>query len=134
MRLERLHLEKADPLLQDVLRRADGHEILHVIMVLASQVENGEIYADQELDPSHFASRKDYRQYLITKRQDQLRKELGETFQALRNLSLNFRGETISRAVVVEGAAHNILKALELPGIYRASLDTPVIEKLSNSE
>lgn len=127
MKLNKRHLEKIDPLLQDALRRAEGDEVLRAVVVLGP--ENFDAEKDgvsKELAPAQFPSRQDYRKALITRRQSQLAEDISDTLQKLLALSLTPRGGTISRTVVVEGPARQILTSLELPGVRHASLDQPI--------
>lgn len=127
MKLDKRHTEKIDPLLRDALRRAEEKEILRTVMVLGPESKDAEKgLREQELDPSQFPSRVEYRQALIKHRQAKLADDIGDTLQALRDLSLTPRGGTISRAVVVEGSARQILASLDLPGVRHASLDRPI--------
>ena len=129
MILEKVHMDKTDPLLQDALRQAGEDEILRAVMLLgpADGGDNEEKgWVGQEPDPSQFPSRKAYRQALIEQRQSQLAGDIGQTVEALQELSLAPRGGKISRVVVVEGQTHQILTALDLPGVQHASLDQPI--------
>jgi hypothetical protein len=127
MKLEDRHVQKIDPLLQDALGQAEDEEILRAVMVLGPEsgdTEKG--WRGEAPEPSQFRSRKAYRQALIEQRQSQLVEDIGQTLEALRDLSLTPRGGKTSRVVVVEGPAHQILTALDLPGVQHASLDRPV--------
>jgi hypothetical protein len=127
MKLEQRHIKKIDPLLQNALKQAGGDEQLCVIMVLGSESrDTGDNYIYQQLNPSEFPSRQNYREALIKQRQAQLDREIGDTLSALQNLSLFVRDRTISHSVVVKGAARQILESLELPGVRYASLDRPL--------
>lgn len=63
---------------------------------------------------------------MIDRRQRRLNDDIGDTLRALKALSLLPRGGTISRTVVIEGPARQILNSLELPGIRHTTLDQPV--------
>jgi hypothetical protein len=127
MKLRKGHIDKTDPLLQDVLGQADGSEVFRVVMLLGSESKEEERRSlDQEPDPSQFPSRKAYRQALIDQRQSQLADDIGQTLETLQELSLAPRGGKISRVVVVEGQAQQILTALDLPGVQHASLDQAI--------
>jgi hypothetical protein len=82
--------------------------------------------AEKKLSPAQFRSRSAYRGAMIDRRQRRLNDEVGDTLRALRTLSLFPQGGAISRTVVVEGPARQILVSLELPGIRHASLDQPI--------
>ena len=127
MKLEERHEEKIDPLLWDALWRAEEDEVLRVVMVLGPEpgdTEKG--LGARELGPSEYASRVEYRQALIEQRRAWLSDRVGGTVRALRDLSLTSRKETLSRTVVVEGPASQILTSLDLPGVYHSSLDRPI--------
>lgn len=127
MKLRKGHVNKIDPLLQDALRQAEGNEILRAVMLLGPESGDAEkVWVSRELDPSQFPSRKAYRQALIEQRQSQLADDIGQTLEALQDLALAPRGGKVSRVVVVEGQAHQILTALDLPGVQHASLDQPI--------
>lgn len=127
MKLSERQIEKMDPLLLDALRRAQGDEVIRAVMVLGP--ESGDTKREdvsQALNPARFPSHEVYRRALIAKRKNQLVLRLCDTLRALSELSLTPRGGTTSRAVVVEGTAHQILTSLELPGVSHASLDRPI--------
>jgi hypothetical protein len=127
MKLQERHTDKIDPLLRDALKQAQGDEMLRAVMVLGPERTDAEEgLTGEALDPAQFPSREAYRQTLITQRQNQLAHDLRETLQALQGLSLTPRGGTMSRTVVVEGPACQILASLDLPGVRHASLDRPI--------
>jgi len=127
VKLEKGHIDKADPLLQDALGQAEEDEVFRVVMLLGSEGRDEEKrLIGQEPDPSQFPSRTAYRRVLIEQRQDQLADDIGQTLEALQGLSLAPRGGKISRVVVVEGRAQQIVTALDLPGVQHASLDRPI--------
>jgi hypothetical protein len=123
MKIEEKQIEKADPLLQEALKRANGDEILRAIMLLGPEGDSEKNHIEQEPDPEQFADRAAYRQALINSRQRQISHQLGDIMQDLRARSLTLFGGTISPTVVVEGAAREILRSLDLPGVRHASLD-----------
>ena len=127
MKLEERHIQKIDSLLRDALRDAKGDEVLRAVMVLGPQgIDARKEYRDQELASSQFPSHEAYRKALIERRQSELVHDTGETRQALEDLSLSLRGGKISKTVVVEGSARQILASLELSGVRHASLDQPI--------
>jgi len=123
MKLEAQHIEKADPLLQEALKRATGDEILRTVMVLSPEREP---QSDRAPEPHQFSTRAAYRQALIQHREHQLAHALGSIMRALAALSLTVHGGRMSPTVVVEGAARKILQSLECPGVRHASLDRPL--------
>ncbi|GBF82827.1 NACHT domain-containing protein [Aphanothece sacrum] len=113
---------KIDPLLLTILPDAEGDEILQVVMVLGEDEANTS--TTKTLQPSQFSSRIEYRQALIEQRKQQLETgTVGQTVEALNNLSLTINGGKTSRFLVVEGTAKEIIKSLSLPGVKSATLD-----------
>lgn len=125
MRVNRKILNKADPELREALKNAEGEEVLSAILLLGPDQEE-RCTNTEELSPSQFPSRTDWRKALIAQRQQQMEQEIGGTIQALRDLGLEPHGGTITRAVVVQKEAQQVVKALELPGVRHASLDQPI--------
>ena len=126
MKLEEKQIEKADPLLQEALKKAKGDEIIRTIMLLGGEAEAGDRSAGQEPDPEQFADRASYRRALIENRERQISHQLGDVMRELRGRALKLTGGTISPTVVVEGAAREILRSLDLPGVRHASLDRAI--------
>jgi hypothetical protein len=127
MKLDEKQIEKIDPLLRDVLKDAEGDEVLRVVMVLESVKKDSEVDSKKEKpDPTKHSSQTAYRESLIEERQREVELETGETRRELENLSLEVRGGKISKTCVVEGSARQILASLELPGVHHASLDQPI--------
>ncbi len=116
---------KIDPLLREKLQGARGDETIRVVMVLGEDEHSSRI--DRQLHPSQFPSRTAWREALIKQRGSQLEDEIGDTLESLRRLSLQPRGGTIGRTVVVEGPVRDIVSSLELPGVRHASLDRPIM-------
>lgn len=128
MKLNTTHIQKLDPLLRKALERATGEEFLSTLMLLRPESKESANDAPEstEPDPSHFESREEYRGALIARQREMVSRGIEGTLQALADLSLRPRGGSISHAVVVQGAARQILSALELPGVAHATLDRPV--------
>lgn len=124
MKLDKESIAKADPLLEDTLKQAGEDENIRAVVVLGSSVPAGQV--DQEPHPSQFPSRQAWREAMVERRESQLEGEIGDTLEELRNLSLNPRGGTISRAVAVEGSARDIADSLALPGVNHAILDREI--------
>jgi ATP-dependent Lon protease len=114
MKLEHIHLTKIDALLQETLEPAERDDVIRVIMILDSTNKNVKNYAEHVHNAIQHHSRQNYREYLIAKRLEKLDNEFGEAFDALQNLSLNFKKGTLAKAIVVEGTVGSILAALEL--------------------
>jgi hypothetical protein len=113
---------KADPALCRALSRAEGKDVLRVLLLLAPASHD----SDAEPDPKAFPSRAEYRRALIERRQAQIQAQIGPTIEALHRLGLSPKGGTLSRGVVVEGPAKTVAAALELSAVEHASLDRPV--------
>ncbi|MGI8502541.1 MAG: NACHT domain-containing protein, partial [Hassallia sp.] len=123
MNLNESQIAKIDPLLEEVLTHARGNEEIRAIITLGAENQIKKDASNPPLDPNEFSSYEAYRQALIERRKNQLAEVVGDTVQALQNLSLKPIGGTLSRVVVVEGSANAILRSLELPGVNHVSLD-----------
>lgn len=121
MLLNQTHINKIDPLLKEELSKAQENE--DKLIRASVLLDASEIKVNSPLSPSQFSSRQAYRQALIDQRRLQMSEALGDTIKSLKKLLLKTEGDTISPVVVIEGKAHQILKALELPGVRHASLD-----------
>ena len=127
MKLEPKYLEKIDPLLETELREARGDEKLLVVMLLNdNSPEKEDNQFEPELHPSQFPDRKSYRQALINLQEKRVRNAIGDTLKELENLSLITKGGIISRTVVVEGTARQILASLALEAVNHVTLDQPI--------
>ncbi|NJP04470.1 MAG: hypothetical protein HC837_01960 [Chloroflexaceae bacterium] len=121
-------MQKADQFLQEALRNAQNDQVLRAVMVINDQDEP----VTQESvcppsDPSHYHSRKEYRQALIQRQQESMYLAHDDTLQALRDLKLAPRGGHIGHSVVVEGTASQLIRSLDLPGVLHASLDQAIL-------
>ncbi|WP_299999405.1 NACHT domain-containing protein [Anabaena sp. AL09] len=123
MNLKEDQISKIDPLLEEALMNARGDEKMRVIMTLGDENQLRNSQALPMLEPGNFSSSIAYKQALIERRKNQLSQVIGDTIQELRNLSLKPVGGTMSRVVVVEGSATDILNSLELSGVNNVSLD-----------
>jgi nucleoside-triphosphatase THEP1 len=123
MNLKEDQISKIDPLLEEFLMNARGDEKMRVIMILGDENQLRNNQALPMLEPGNFPSPTAYRQALIERRKNQLSEVIGNTIQELQNLSLKPLGGTMSRVVVVEGSATDILNSLELSGVNNVSLD-----------
>ena len=123
MNLKEDQISKIDPLLEEALMNARGDEKMRVIMTLGDENQLRNSQALPMLEPGNFPSSIAYRQALIERRKNQLSQVIGDTIQELQNLSLKPVGGTMSRVVVVEGSATDILNSLELSGVNNVSLD-----------
>ncbi len=122
MKLKNFHIEKSDPLLVSALEKAKPNEQLRIIAKLSTGGKT-EPRIEEFVAPARFTSRSAYRAHLIEKRKRRLAENHDETRQSLKNLSLEIKGGKLSKVVVLEGGARQILSSLELPGIAHASLD-----------
>lgn len=123
MNLKEDQITKIDPLLEEFLMNAKGDEKIRVIMTLGDENQLKSNQTLPILNPSDFSSSVDYRQALIERRKNQISQVIGETIQELQDLSLKPVGGTMSRVIVVEGSATDILRSLELSGVNHVSLD-----------
>ena len=123
MKLNESQIAKIDPLLEEVLMRAKGDEVIRAIMSLGDENQLNSNASNPPLEPQQFTSSEAYRQALIDRRKSQLTEVLGDTIQALQQLSLKTLGGGLSRVVVVEGSADAILRSLALSGVNHVSLD-----------
>lgn len=136
MKLKDTSVEKADPLLREALQNAEGDEVIRTIMLLDSEGDTTESRGaesdaeteteTEELHPSQFSTREEYRRNLIEQQKQKTTKRTRSTMQALLELSLRPVGGAISRAVVVEGSTRQIAAALDLPGVRHAILDRSI--------
>ena len=114
---------KVDPRLQEILTNADKNDYLHVIMILKEDESNTQ-HSNQIL-PTEFSSRAEYRKALIKHRKQQLaRGTIEQTITDLQELSLDiqFQSET-TKVLVVEGTVAQILESLNLAGVESVFAD-----------
>jgi len=127
MKLSDQHLEKADEQLLEALRNAEENQVLRTVMLLGSAsngVRRGEDAA--RVEPNDFDSHEDYRRALIQQQRERVEGEIAGAIQELRDLSLDVQGGKLSRSVVAEGPAAQILRSLDLPCVRHAALDQPI--------
>lgn len=125
MKLNDFHRKKSDPLLIKALEKAKPNEQLRIVAKLSSDGKS-ESAIEEFLAPASFTSRSEYRAHLIDKRKRAMAGNHNETRQSLKKLPLEIKGGKLSRIVVLEGGAQEILLSLELPGIAHASLDRQI--------
>ncbi|WP_373528343.1 NACHT domain-containing NTPase [Nostoc sp.] len=123
MKLNESQIAKIDPLLQEVLMRAKGNEVIRAIMSLGDENQIRLSASNSSVKPQQFTSSEAYRQALIDQRKSQLAEVLGNTIEELQQLSLKPVGGGLSRVVVVEGSADAILRSLALSGVNHVTLD-----------
>ncbi len=123
MNLKEDQISKIDPFLEEALMNARGDEKLRVIMTLGDENQLRSHQNVANLKPADFPSPTAYRLALIERQKNQLSEVIGDTIQELQNLSLKPIGGTMSRVLVVEGSATDILSSLELSGVNHVSLD-----------
>jgi hypothetical protein len=116
MNLTPFQQAKIDPLLREVLTNAGKDEQLQVIIIL--QEDNLEASSTNQILPSEFPSRTEYRKALIEHTKQQLAITVEQTVTALQNLSIDiqWQGET-SGALVAKGLKSQIVEAVNLPGV-----------------
>lgn len=124
MELNTMQIEKIDARLQNALKKANGDEVLRAVVTLGRV--DGEAESNPggpALDPSNFPSREHYKQELIKQQRQKTADGIGETLKELKGLSLVVHGGEVTRVVVAEGPARQILASLDIPGVQHASLD-----------
>lgn len=120
MKLKEEHIAKIDPLMEAALRQSHGDE--EMIAIINIDLKNPLV--KDPFEPKQFSTSEDYRRALIEYRQQEFAEGLRDTLQEIGNISLKIlSGGTISRTLVVEGTAKQILQALELPGVRYAAID-----------
>lgn len=119
--------DKVDPLLEEALQQGGGGDIrLRALLLLGPEEGEGAPSAggdDAPPKPSGYASRAAYRADLIAYQRKKNLDSIGVTIERLKSLSLDPRGGSSSRTVVVEGTPVQIRASLSLPGVLHASLD-----------
>ncbi len=125
MKIDSKNLAKADESLRIALEQTEPEETLQGILVLEPKGGSTE-GALKRPERRDFESQEEYRQALIDQRQAELAEQLGPTLQALRGLGLGVSGGELGRTVVVRGTASNLLAALDIPGVGKASLDQSI--------
>ncbi len=101
MNLSEQQIAKIDPNLAYELLSSQGNKILRVIMSLKRDTE---LSSNQTLTPDNFPDYTAYRQALITQQKQHLANGIvGQTLQALRDLSLTTYGGELMSIVVVSG-------------------------------
>ncbi|MEB3151686.1 MAG: hypothetical protein VKL60_22045, partial [Sphaerospermopsis sp.] len=123
MNLKEHHIAKIDPLLEEALMNARGDEKMRVVMTLGDDNQLRNNQGVLNLKPADFPSSTAYRNALIEQRKIQISQVIGDTVQELQKISLTTQGGTMSRVLVVEGSATDILRSLELSGVNHVSLD-----------
>ncbi len=127
MNLSRVQQQKIDPLLRDALVRARPEDMLRVVMTLQPDAEQPlEADLKRELDPTQFHSREAYRRALIEQQKRRTLHEISRTIHELERLLTTVHGGEMSHTVVAEGSAQQVVSALSLTGVQRASLDRPL--------
>jgi len=126
MKLTSANLGKADDALRRVLDSAKPNDPVRVVMILDPSATSPRADEADLPKPSQFPDRIAYRQALIAKQKAARAESIGATIESLKDLSLRVRGGEITRAVIVEGAAKDILTCLALPGVRSVALDQPI--------
>ncbi len=125
MKLDPTSLDKANSDLRKFLENTDANTFVRVVLILA---EAGARVAASVSDMrrSDYRSNTDYRRALIDKRRTEVSELTADTMKDLKELSLQVTGGEIGRAVVAEGSAGQVARALKLDGVSSAMLDTPI--------
>lgn len=127
MNLSRVQQQKIDPLLRDALAHARPEDTLRVVMTLQPDEEQAlEADLEYELDPMQYHSRESYRRALIDQQKRRTLHEISHTIHELERLLTAVHGGEMSHTVVAEGSAQQVVSALSLAGVQRASLDRPL--------
>lgn len=137
--------QKADQGLNDALQRAAQSDPLRVILFLqetgsapklpASKVSGPATSAtsksaprnsgavDQSAKTTVGTDRLSQRKSLIAEQRTRHQAAFGETIEAMKALTLNVSGGESTRALIAEGSAEAVARALKLPGVKHAVLD-----------
>jgi hypothetical protein len=108
--------------LRDVLTAASTSGEVRVLLSLRSTAA----LLDKPPSPTEFASLEEYRRELIARRERELAGGVGQTIEALKALGVRLIGESPLRTVVADATAEQIVVALSLAGVERATLDRPL--------
>jgi hypothetical protein len=122
MELSKTQRAKANPALQEQLRRSNASEVIRAIMRLDDDASRS---SSESLHPSQFLSRVDYRRALINQKKAGF-SDRTDTLEKLERLSLQPKGGKLLNTVVVEGKARDILRSLLLPEVASAFLDEEI--------
>lgn len=121
VRLSASEQQKADKNLLAALEKADATDPLRVIMLLQAPSQTRES-AEISAGPDRVAIRK----ALIAEQQAHNQAAFGESIAAIKAMDLTVYGGQTTRALVAEGSAAGVAKALALPGVKHAALDQAV--------
>lgn len=124
MKLDPTSWNKANTDLQTFLETTDAEAPVRVVLILGK--EDAPRMTPSAMRRSDFGSTSDYRRALIEKRRTEVRDLTADTVEHLRKLSLQVLGGEIGRAVVAEGSARQVARALKLDGVSGAMLDEPI--------
>lgn len=126
VKLTSADVAKADAALRQRLDEAKPGDTVRVVMILDPSQTSGLSHESKVPKPTEFPDRVAYREALITKQKAAMTDSVGATIQSLKDLSLKVHGGEVTRAIVVEGAAKDLLASLGLPGVRSATLDQPL--------
>jgi hypothetical protein len=116
-------MRKADGLLRDALRQAQGSERLRAIVQLDAGMGSG---PSAYSDPAQFGTRAAWQKARVAELKGRVAAATQLTRQALADLQVVVLGGELSNTIVIEGTADQIASSLELPGVTAASLDRAV--------
>ncbi|KMO12226.1 hypothetical protein [Methylobacterium platani] len=130
MKLDPTSRDKASGDLQALLETTDADARVRVVLILggagATVAASSAAMHRSDLHRSDYGSSTDYRRALIDRRRTEVRDLTADTVRDLEKLSLQVTGGEIGRAVVAEGPAGQIARALALDGVSSAILDAPI--------
>ena len=128
MNITKQQSDKIDRQLNRALQSAKEEDPLRAIIIVASHQAGIKIIKHtKEIGPEQFASYPDYRLALLKRREAQVAQEIKDAVEKLQQFHLSMHIGSLSRNIIVEGAAREILRMLDLPEVQHASLDQPVI-------
>lgn len=126
MKLKPAHLEKLrDPATRRMFEASDDGTQLRVIVTLKVEDDT----ETPPVPPSIFETRRETRQRLIETRARTRGAATSAIIEALHRRHLEVKGQReprLTRSLVVDGMARDILNGIELPGVARVQIDRPL--------
>lgn len=115
---------KLDRALRDALSTLSGDDVVRAVMYVDG-IEGGSTDKNGP-SPSEFPSRKDYREFMIRSRRENMSVMMKTIVQSLQKLGLQTFGGEMTPTLVVQGKAKDLVSALQLSEVQHASLDVAV--------
>ena len=115
---------KIAPDLVKSLVDAGEHSVLHVILTLRMRSRFRK--EEKTLHPKDFENHAEYRKAAIAAQRYRISEAVGSTLERLKQMNLKVKGGQTSSVVVAEGAAHDVIKAIELDAIEHADVDREI--------